>query len=72
MTLAEASRSVDSLIAEVAGSGVKEVVDIGSRLEGLTRHASVHAAGVVIAPVRSTSSSRSTRPTGTKSRRSGT
>ena len=29
---------------------VKELVDIGRRLEGMTRHASVHAAGVVIAP----------------------
>jgi DNA polymerase-3 subunit alpha len=29
---------------------VKEVVDIGRRLEGMSRHASVHAAGVVIAP----------------------
>jgi DNA polymerase III subunit alpha len=29
---------------------VRELVDVGQRLEGLTRHASVHAAGVVIAP----------------------
>jgi DNA polymerase-3 subunit alpha len=29
---------------------VKELVDVGRRLEGMTRHASVHAAGVVIAP----------------------
>ena len=29
---------------------VKEVLDIGQRLEGMSRHASVHAAGVVIAP----------------------
>ncbi|MBI4265573.1 MAG: DNA polymerase III subunit alpha [Acidobacteria bacterium] len=29
---------------------VKEVLDVGRRLEGLSRHASVHAAGVVIAP----------------------
>jgi DNA polymerase-3 subunit alpha len=29
---------------------VQEVIDIGRRLEGLSRHASVHAAGVVIAP----------------------
>jgi DNA polymerase-3 subunit alpha len=28
----------------------KEVIDIGRRLEGMSRHASVHAAGVVIAP----------------------
>jgi DNA polymerase-3 subunit alpha len=29
---------------------VREVLDIGRRLEGMSRHASVHAAGVVIAP----------------------
>ena len=29
---------------------VKEVLDIGRRLEGMSRHVSVHAAGVVIAP----------------------
>src|ERR671931_659695 len=29
---------------------VKEVIAIGKRLEGMSRHASVHAAGVVIAP----------------------
>jgi len=31
-------------------SKVKEILDIGRRLEGMSRHASVHAAGVVIAP----------------------
>ena len=29
---------------------VRELLEIGQRLEGMTRHASVHAAGVVIAP----------------------
>ena len=29
---------------------VKELIDVGQRLEGLVRHASTHAAGVVIAP----------------------
>ncbi|MBI1968029.1 MAG: DNA polymerase III subunit alpha, partial [Gemmatimonadetes bacterium] len=29
---------------------VRKVLDLGSRIEGLARHASVHAAGVVIAP----------------------
>ncbi|HEX2223207.1 MAG TPA: DNA polymerase III subunit alpha, partial [Thermoanaerobaculia bacterium] len=29
---------------------VKQIIEVGSRLEGLTRHASVHAAGVVITP----------------------
>jgi DNA polymerase-3 subunit alpha len=31
---------------------IKQIIDVGSRLEGLTRHASVHAAGVVITPSR--------------------
>lgn len=30
---------------------VREVLDVAKRLEGLTRHASTHAAGVVIAPM---------------------
>src|ERR671931_492043 len=34
----------------VKDAKVKEVIDIGRRLEGMSRHASVHAAGVVIAP----------------------
>jgi DNA polymerase-3 subunit alpha len=29
---------------------VRKVIELGSRIEGLARHASVHAAGVVIAP----------------------
>ena len=50
-SLAEAAREVDALAAEVASDPeVKTIVDVGSRLEGLTRHASVHAAGVVITP----------------------
>ena len=50
-SLAEAAKSVDSLAAEIERDPqIREVVEIGSRLEGLTRHASVHAAGVVIAP----------------------
>ena len=51
-SLGEASRTVDSLADEMERDPtIREVVEIGSRLEGLTRHASVHAAGVVIAPV---------------------
>src|SRR5580693_8254283 len=50
-SLAEAAREVDALAAEVASDPeVKTIVEVGSRLEGLTRHASVHAAGVVITP----------------------
>ncbi len=29
---------------------IRQIIEVGSRLEGLTRHASVHAAGVVITP----------------------
>src|SRR5439155_1303634 len=29
---------------------VRKVLDLGARIEGLARHASVHAAGIVIAP----------------------
>lgn len=35
---------------EQADSRVKELLSVARRLEGMTRHASVHAAGVVIAP----------------------
>jgi len=40
------------VLAEMATTDpkVKEVLEIGRRLEGLARHASVHAAGVVITP----------------------
>lgn len=51
-SLGDAAKTVDSLAAEMRSDPkIREVVEIGSRLEGLTRHASVHAAGVVIAPV---------------------
>jgi DNA polymerase-3 subunit alpha len=42
----------NAVLKEMAGKDpkVKEVLDIGRRLEGMSRHASVHAAGVVIAP----------------------
>ncbi|MEM7049728.1 MAG: DNA polymerase III subunit alpha [Acidobacteriota bacterium] len=50
-SLAEASKEVEALKTEVARDPeVRQIVDVGSRLEGLTRHASVHAAGVVITP----------------------
>src|SRR5258708_14584982 len=35
---------------EQKDEGVKELLSVAQRLEGMTRHASVHAAGVVIAP----------------------
>ncbi|MDH3524648.1 MAG: DNA polymerase III subunit alpha [Acidobacteriota bacterium] len=50
-SLADALESVPALREEAAGDPeVDEVLAIGARLEGLTRHASLHAAGVVIAP----------------------
>ncbi|HVT57866.1 MAG TPA: DNA polymerase III subunit alpha [Thermoanaerobaculia bacterium] len=49
-SLAEAAKEA-ALAAEVARDPeVKKIVEVGCRLEGLTRHASVHAAGVVITP----------------------
>jgi DNA polymerase-3 subunit alpha len=52
-SLGDAAKTVDSLAAELERDAqVRQIVEIGSRLEGLTRHASVHAAGVVIAPGR--------------------
>ncbi len=50
-SLAEAAKEVDALAREVKEDPeVRQIVEVGSRLEGLTRHASVHAAGVVITP----------------------
>ncbi|MDX1996120.1 MAG: DNA polymerase III subunit alpha [Thermoanaerobaculia bacterium] len=49
-SLGEAAKE-GPLKAEVAKDPqVAKIVEIGTRLEGLTRHASVHAAGVVITP----------------------
>ncbi len=52
------SRSLGAVVEEVPGISelikkdekVKEIFDIGMKLEGLTRHASLHAAGIVITP----------------------
>ncbi len=50
-SLSEATASVGALSAEVEKDPeVSRIVEVGIRLEGLTRHASLHAAGVVIAP----------------------
>jgi DNA polymerase III subunit alpha len=49
-SLAEAAKD-EPLKSEAAKDPeIAEIVTVGSRLEGLTRHASVHAAGVVITP----------------------
>ncbi len=50
-SLSDAAKSVTSLTAEMERDPqIRQIVEVGSRLEGLTRHASVHAAGVVITP----------------------
>jgi len=51
ITLKEALKQEQKL-SEMAAADprVKELIDIALRLEGLTRHASTHAAGVVVAP----------------------
>ena len=51
MTLDRAREENPALKAlEEGDSRIKELMEVGRRLEGVTRHASVHAAGVVIAP----------------------
>ena len=51
ITIAKALAEVDALKqAYQSDPRVKELIDVGQRLEGLVRHASTHAAGVVIAP----------------------
>src|SRR5262249_23453499 len=51
MTLAKALEESEPLrLMEQTDPKVKELLNVAKRLEGMTRHASVHAAGVVIAP----------------------
>jgi DNA polymerase-3 subunit alpha len=51
MTLDKALSDSPDLKEQYEGNeDVHKLIDIGKRLEGLTRHASTHAAGVVIAP----------------------
>src|SRR5256714_1545804 len=51
VTLAEASDKIPEIKAAAAqDERIRKVLDLGARIEGLARHASVHAAGVVIAP----------------------
>ncbi len=50
-SLSEAAKSVDAFSSELESDPeVRKIVEVGTRLEGLTRHASLHAAGVVITP----------------------
>ncbi|HET9385926.1 MAG TPA: DNA polymerase III subunit alpha [Gemmatimonadales bacterium] len=51
VTLAEAADKVPEVkAAAIQDERIRKVLDLGARIEGLARHASVHAAGVVIAP----------------------
>jgi DNA polymerase-3 subunit alpha len=51
LSVAEAARRVPELRALVeTDATAARVVDLAQRIEGLSRHASVHAAGIVIAP----------------------
>ncbi len=50
-TLAEARRDVKELAEALRGNETyRRLFDLGERLEGVSRHAGVHAAGVLIAP----------------------
>src|SRR5206468_8537316 len=51
ITLTEAGEKVPEVKAAAAqDERIRKVLELGTRIEGLARHASVHAAGVVIAP----------------------
>ncbi|MBA3495947.1 MAG: DNA polymerase III subunit alpha, partial [Gemmatimonadales bacterium] len=51
LTIPEAERKVDELRDLVKGNpAYRRLIDLSSRIEGISRHMSVHAAGVVIAP----------------------
>ncbi len=73
VTIPEAVKKVSELRDLVKGNPVYErLMDLSARIEGVSRHLSVHAAGVVIAPgplrrLRARSAPR--RPRGPDSRR---
>ena len=51
LTIPEAVKRVDELREAVKSAPVyQRLVDLSARIEGISRHASVHAAGIVIAP----------------------
>jgi DNA polymerase-3 subunit alpha len=51
LTIPEAAQRVDEMRELVKGNpAYQRLVDLSSRIEGISRHMSVHAAGVVIAP----------------------
>ncbi|HJX26426.1 MAG TPA: DNA polymerase III subunit alpha, partial [Thermoanaerobaculia bacterium] len=51
-SLGDAVKDNEAFTIEMKDPEVRQVIEVGKRLEGLTRHASVHAAGVVITPQR--------------------
>lgn len=50
VSISQALETVPELKAAVKDAKVKELVDLALRIEGCSRHTSVHAAGVVISP----------------------
>ncbi len=50
VSISQALKTVPELKAATKDAKVKELVDLALRLEGCSRHTSVHAAGVVISP----------------------
>src|SRR5205814_8894882 len=51
LSIPDAERKVDELRDLVKGNpAYRRLLDLSSRIEGISRHMSVHAAGVVIAP----------------------
>jgi DNA polymerase III subunit alpha len=51
LTIREAEQKVDEMRELVKGNpAYRRLVDLSSRIEGISRHLSVHAAGIVIAP----------------------
>ncbi|MFM9904290.1 MAG: DNA polymerase III subunit alpha [Pyrinomonadaceae bacterium] len=50
VSISQAIESVPEMKAAMKDAKVKELIDLALRLEGCSRHTSVHAAGVVISP----------------------
>ncbi|MBK8467121.1 MAG: DNA polymerase III subunit alpha [Chloracidobacterium sp.] len=50
VSISQAIETVPEMKAAMKDAGVKELIDLALKLEGCSRHTSVHAAGVVISP----------------------
>lgn len=50
VSISQAIETVPEMKAAMKDAGVKELIELALRLEGCSRHTSVHAAGVVISP----------------------